>query len=394
MDGSQLNVVIAELKQETATFNPTPTVYDDFRVNRGDEIRSAYDSTSTELWGAQTVFSEQQVKSIPTYAAAAVSGGRVSESGLDRLLSELVDEVRPFADAGGFYIALHGAMAGETEDDPEGRLLEELRGFVGEKPLVASIDLHAVLTDRMLAAADILVPYHTYPHTDHFETGQRAARVLLRLIRHEIRPTTARVSLPMLVRGDELLTATGCFGEAIRDCQQLENSTSGLIAGVIIGNAFTDVPALQSNVLVTTDDDSARATAEAERIGKFMWDRREKFQAALTPIDTAIRLAEETEGLTVFSDAADATASGASGDSNAILARLIELGYAGSALLAIVDAAGIESAIAKGVGETISISLGGERDPGRFQPFDITGKVKSLHDGSFTYEDGTEAKAG
>ena len=78
------------------------------------------------------------------------------------------------------------------------------------------------------------------------ESGSR--QNLLELLPGNVQPTTARVKLPMLVRGDELLTASGRFGEAIRMCQQIEASEGALAAGVIIGNAFTDVPALQSNV--------------------------------------------------------------------------------------------------------------------------------------------------
>ena len=77
---------------------------------------------------------------------------------------------------------LHGAMAGVDEDDPEGRLLEGVRTSLGDIPLVVSVDLHCVLTDRMIRHADIVGAYHTYPHTDHYETGQRAARNLLGLL--------------------------------------------------------------------------------------------------------------------------------------------------------------------------------------------------------------------
>ena len=49
-------ILIAELKQETATFNPALSVYDDFRICRGDEILSAYRDTATELCGALDCF--------------------------------------------------------------------------------------------------------------------------------------------------------------------------------------------------------------------------------------------------------------------------------------------------------------------------------------------------
>lgn len=390
-------ILIGAMKQETATFNPWPTRSEDFRVHRGPQIEPAYAGTETEIAGALEVFRDahDQIEIIPTIAAAAISGGPVAHGDLERLLGEIVDDIRRHRDrVDAAFFALHGAMTGETEDDPEGRLLSEARRILGARPIVASLDLHAVLTQRMIDAADMLPAFHTYPHVDHHQTGVRAARNLLRLLRGEVRPTTARVKLPMLVRGDELITATGRFGEAMRMCQAIERSPGGLAAGVFIGNPFTDVPELQSNVLITTDNDLRLAEAEARRIAEFMWDNRQIFRAHLTPLDEAIRIAEQTKGLTVFSDGADATGSGASGDSNAILRGLIERNVHGRALVPIVDSPAVEMAFAAGVGATRPIPLGGTRDPGRFTPLTVNAYVKSLHDGRFINEDGTAGDAG
>ena len=389
-----MRVVVAELKQETATFNPARSRYDDFQIYRGVEILDTYRGTRTELAGAMAVLEPEGIEIIPTLAATAVSGGPIADADLDRLLSECVDAVRPHTHVDGAYICLHGAMAGESEVDPEGRLLHALRSLFDAVPMVASLDLHAVITDRLVDAADVLVPFHTYPHVDQYETGQRAARVLLRLLRGEVRPTTARVEIPLLVRGDELITATGKFGEAIGSCQQSESSPGGLAAGVIIGNAFTDVPDLQSNVLVCRDDDRAGAEQEALQIARYMWRHREDFQAQLTPLPEAIALAASTAGLTVFSDAADATASGAAGDSNAILQGLLAAGWEKRSLIPLVDAPAVAAAVAAGVGAQLELPLGGTRDPGRFSPVMVEVVVESLHDGNFLYEDGTRGRGG
>ena len=154
----------------------------------------------------------------------------------------------------------------------------------------------------------------------------------------------------MLVRGDELITATGRFGQAIAMCREIEASEKGLAAGVFIGNPFTDVPDLRSNVFITADGDTALAQQKATEIERFMWDNRGHFVAPLTPPVEAIQIAEKTDGLTVFSDAADATSSGASGDSNAALRCLIESDYSGTALLPLVDAPAVQTALAAGVG--------------------------------------------
>ena len=392
--GEALRVLVAELKQETATFNPALSRYDDFQVHHGDEMVDVYRHTRTELAGAMQVLEPEGIEIVPTLAAAAVSGGPIADADLDRLLTECVTAAQGCPDLDGAYICLHGAMAGESEGDPEGRLLCALREVLGDLPMVASLDLHAVITDRLVDAADILVPFHTYPHVDQFETGQRAARLLLRLLRKEIRPVTMRVEMPMLVRGDELITATGKFGGAIRRCQEIEAEHGGLAAGVIIGNAFTDVPDLQSNVLICRDNDPSGAEKQALEIARYMWRHRQDFQAPLTPLAESIALACETEGLTVFSDAADATASGAAGDSNAILKGLLQSDWTKRALVPVVDAPAVAAAAEAGVGAQLAIPLGGTRDPGRFTPVVVDVSVESVHDGKFLYEDGTRGRGG
>ena len=129
------------------------------------------------------------------------------------------------AEVDGIYACLHGSMVAEDEPDPEGYLLAETRRIVGEDvPIVVSLDLHGVLTRRMLREADAIVCYLTYPHVDFRSTGERAARLLLRILDEGARPVTARVTIPALVRGEELITDTGSFGRLTRRAAALEAS--------------------------------------------------------------------------------------------------------------------------------------------------------------------------
>ena len=129
--------------------------------------------------------------------------------------------------------------------DPEGYILEKAREILGEDiPIVTSMDLHGIVTDRRLKHSDAIVGYHTYPHVDQKETGERSARLLMRLLREQLKPVTVRVRVPALVRGDELITDSGIYGECIRLAQKIEESDEGLSAGMFIGNPFTDVPEL------------------------------------------------------------------------------------------------------------------------------------------------------
>ena len=58
--------------------------------------------------------------------------------------------------------------------DPEGYLLEEARKILGnDVPIVISMDLHGILTAKMLQNINGLASFHTYPHVDFGDTGQR-----------------------------------------------------------------------------------------------------------------------------------------------------------------------------------------------------------------------------
>jgi microcystin degradation protein MlrC len=272
-------------------------------------------------------------------------------------------------------------MCAANEIDPEGYLLQEARQILGETiPIVVSLDLHGIITDRMLTHADAVAVYHTYPHNDFLETGQRAAELLLRIC-EGARPVTAMVRIPALIRGDETITATGLISGPIKRCQEIEASERGLSAAMFWGNPFTDVPDLCSNSLVVTDDDPETASREALALAETFWSHRAEMQAPLVSPEEAIRQANEATGTVVLIDAADATSSGASGDSNAILRACIEYGYNGSGLFPIVDEPAVAKAMNAGIGATIAVDLGGTLDPARFAPMNVTAKVRMLSDG-------------
>lgn len=384
-------ILIAECKQEVSTFNPHLSGYDDFAVRFGEELVQYHRSVRNEVGGALSVFdAHDDVQCVPTYSAFFItSGGTLAQAAWERIAAEFLDSLRQAPPVDGVYFCMHGAMASERELDPEGWLLAETRKILGERiPIVVSLDLHGILTDRMLEHSDAIVAYHTYPHVDFFETGQRAARLLLRIMDGEVRPVTAKVAIPALVRGDELITETGLFGHSIRLAQRAEGGARGLSAGIFIGNPFTDVPALQSNAFVVTDDDAELAGREALKIAQSFWENHAAMQVPLVSLEEMARIAQAHlhDGTVALVDAADATSSGASGDSNAVLSELMRAGYRGRTLLPIVDEPAVRKAFASGVGATIETTVGGTLDPARFQPQRITARVRLLADGRFRSE--------
>lgn len=381
-------ILINECKQEISSFNPVLGRYEDFATSFGQEVLDVHRGVTSEVGGAITVFEQfSEVELVPGYSARAItSGGTVADPDFERIAREFLDAVRGAQNIDGIYFSLHGAMAAQTEDDVEGYLLQETRKIVGQKiPIVTSLDLHGILTDRILEHSNAVVLYHTYPHVDFFETGQRSARLLLKIMNGQVRPVTARVAIPALVRGAELRTETGKWGACVRHAIAVENGPRGLSGGMFIGNPFTDVPDLCSNTLIVTDDDAELAEREAIAISNEFWAMREYLHQDLTPLDESVRLAAAATGHTVLVDAADATSSGASGDSNAILRTLVAANYQRTALIPLVDKPAVDAAFAAGVGATIRVPLGGSLDP-RFIPLEMTCQVRMLFDGRFRNE--------
>ncbi|MHA1564255.1 MAG: M81 family metallopeptidase [Alphaproteobacteria bacterium] len=381
-------ILIAECMQEISSFNPLPSEYANFELEHGEQL-FVHRGLNTSLGGAFSVFDKHgDIELVPTIAARAGSAGLLSADGWARLSSEIIAAVAAQIDRiDGIYVSLHGAMGAEGELDPEGYLLSEIRRLAGSNmPIVISLDLHGILTDRMIRQVDGFTIYHTYPHVDFADTGARAASLLLRIMAGEVKPVVARTVIPALVRGDELITQTGCYGDLIRQCQRLEQDDAVLAAGIMIGNPFTDVPELCTQVVITTDGDQGLATAQSRGLAEDFWPLRCRMQGKLVDLHQAITEARRIAGPVVFTDAADATSSGATGDSNAILRALIEAEYPKRVLAQIVDPAAAAAAHKAGVGSEIDVTLGGALDPARFTPLPVRARVNLLSDGQAQLE--------
>jgi len=387
-------ILICECKQEVATFNPVLGRYSDFVISHGQDILDYHRRVASETGGAISVFdAETGVEIIPGYSArASTSGGTLAQPDFGRIAGEFLASVRGASPVDAIYYSLHGALAAEEEFDVEGYLIEQTRAIVGERiPIVASLDLHGVLTDRILRHADAVVPYHTYPHVDFFQTGQRAARLLLKILAGAARPVSIRVPIPALVRGNELITETGMFGRCVRRTIAFENSPDGLAGGMFIGNPFTDVPDLCSNVLLVANGDAGRAEREACSIAEEFWAMRHHLQQPLTELRDGVEQALAAKGRIVLVDAADATSSGAPGDSNAILRALVEAGCRRTALIPLVDPAAAQAAFRAGVGSEVTMPVGGALDRQRHRPLEVRARVRLLSDGRMRSESHGEA---
>src|SRR5262249_39588987 len=120
----------------------------------------------------------------------------------------------------GVYFCAHGAALTTEEDDPEGVLFAAIRGIVGpDVPVVATFDLHANVSDRMVDLIDAFIGYRTNPHLDMRERGGEAAAAMRELLAGT-KTERVRLRLPIVPPTVTMLTAAGPYADMIRLGQQ------------------------------------------------------------------------------------------------------------------------------------------------------------------------------
>src|SRR3546814_8326855 len=112
------------------------------------------------------------------------------------MTDRICDAVAKGCDA--ILLHLHGAMVTESLEDGEGALLARIRTLAPDTPIAVALDMHTNLYPALVDNADIVAGYQTYPHIYIYETGLRAAKPVLAMLRGQGRPDMAWGNRPML----------------------------------------------------------------------------------------------------------------------------------------------------------------------------------------------------
>lgn len=385
-----MRIAIGQLWQETNTFNPRPTTradFEDFGVLRGQAVVERMAETN-ELGGFIQSLRQwpEKPEIIGLARLPAWPGGAATEDTFLWLRETLLDELRRAGKVDAVLLALHGSLVADRHPDVEGEVLEALRQVIGNKvPLVATLDLHTNITPRMVTKADALVLYHTAPHIDVFETGQRGAKVLRRIL-DGAKPAVAFRKLPMVVPAERANTqdpASVSHRFRLR-LQEMEAMPGILSAGLATVQPWLDIPELGSAAVVVSDGDQQMADRLCDEFAQDVWEHRREYLPELVPVAEAVRQAHDVrDGLVVLSDSADSTTSGAPGDSTWVLRELVRYDWPRAALVTVVSPEVVAEAKRHGVGAEMTAALGGVRDHRFSQPITITARVTKLFDARF-----------
>ena len=167
----------------------------------------------------------------------------------------------------------------------------------------------------------------------------------------------------------------------------LEEGPGVETATLSMGFPFADISIAGVTVLVTTNNDQALADRLADKFSSYVWGIREAFQGNLVSIDEAIAHANKSDGNPiVLTEGSDNPGGGAPCDGTHILRAFIEAGVPDAVFAIIADPESVNLAIEAGVGNTVSLQVGGKTDPRHGESVALDGYVKLISDGSFVHK--------
>ena len=387
-------VLVAQIMHETNTFSRLRTGIDDYArryLHIGADVRPALAGTRTEIGGHIDAAEAHGWDLVMPIAANATPSGPVTEEAWARLSGTVLDAAR----RGGIdavALALHGAMATESEEDAEGALLAALREILGpDVPVAITLDLHANVSDRMAALADIVVAYRTYPHVDQYERARQAADLLAEALAGRTAPACLVRRPPMLYGANFGRTESGLMATLLEAAADHETEDGILAVSVHAGFAHADAWATGPSVAVTHDGPGAarRAAEIADSLCATIWAGRQEATAEGLSLADAMALARTHDGgkgPLVLADYTDNPGGGGYGDTTNLLRAMIEAGVDDAAFATIADPISAAAGHAAGIGARLRLPLGGHTDPAQGPPIDCEGSVVSLSDGAFVYD--------
>ncbi len=363
-----MKILVAGYQHETNTFAPSPADWAAF--NRGDSfpafvhgaaMLNRMRGVNIPIGGFIDAAKTRGWQLVPSSWCGAIPSAHVTEDAFERISASILADVA----AGGFdavYLDLHGAAVATHVDDTEGELVGRIRAVVGSTlPIVASLDLHANVTTRMLAEADALVSYRSYPHVDMAATGELAATLLARRLQLGRREPTVSRRLPFLIPLNAQSTwmepAKGLYEELIELDHDLGTVSSFCMA--FPAADFDECAPMVWSHGKRAEDAVHRLYARAAEPTQWRLDVVDAAEA----VRKAVALAVHRAPPVVLADTQDNPGAGGDSNTTGMLRALLQQGagraYPGQVALGLLfDPVSAERAFTAGVGATIALSLG------------------------------------
>jgi microcystin degradation protein MlrC len=386
-----LRVLLAGFKHETNTFSKLPTdmaAYAARALHYGDDIRTAYAGSNTEIGGFLTACEQYGWEPILSVVADATPSGKVTKEAFEEISGAILSAIDSKKPVDAVLLQLHGAMVAEGRDDAQADLLTDIRERVGNVPIGVTLDLHANVSDKLASLCDVMVSYRTYPHIDQGETAKRCAALIAQTLNGDISPMVSVARSPQLDGVDHgRTTSPGPMLDVIAQADALCERHGFFSASINAGFPWADCYDAGPSALIVADKGNRHTSDSLKLLTASIWNSREHLTIAHSSAREALTQATERGRVGapfVIADFADNPGGGGYGDSTGLLRAMIEADLEPSAFSALFDPDSVKACEQAGVGATVNLALGGKCDERFGEPIIADAQIVSLHDGTLT----------
>jgi len=386
-------IAVGGFQHETNTFAPSKANFAAFEagggwpeLTLGERIAPRLEGANIPAAGAIAALHAAGHRTVGLAWGAASPSAHVTKDAFERIGGEIVARVAAAMPVDGVYLDLHGAMVTEHLDDGEGELLARVRRVVGPRvPVVASLDLHANMSQAMIDQSDGMVAYCTYPHVDMAPTGARAARLLDQMLAAP--GAHAKVFQPLdFLTG---LPAQCSFLEPAKSLYELlarlEREHDAVLS-FTPGFPMADIPDCGMAVF-GYGTDAGRTRAAVAALAAAVNDAEPQFRMELFDARAGVARAKARGAPgspVVLADTQDNPGAGGNGDTTGLLRALIDADARDAVLGLLVDGASARQAHEVGTGRTSAFHLGETSGVPGHVPLDGEFAIEALTDGRFT----------
>ncbi|MDX0967874.1 M81 family metallopeptidase [Sinorhizobium medicae] len=378
-----LKIAIGGIEHETNTHRTADADLSDFKITRGHAILAANEGVRSYVGGMLDAAASIGASVVPLIHAQAEPAGIISLGAYEQLVRELLEGLRSALPVDAVGLALHGAGIARGAENIEVDICRRVRQVVGsDVKVVITLDLHGNLSPELFELVDAAFGTKDSPHTDMFERGEDAIKILPGLIGGNIVPKIHIEKLPLLLTPvTTMKDATAAINQM---CRTFEEDADIIACTFFHGFPYADTRFGGASVLAVANGSMQKAQSAAKSVARFIWNSRADIPAKTFAPEAAIKHAlAEKNGPVAVLDGADNTGGGCPGDGTYLLRAMLEAKLSGACFGVMCDPEVVSLAHETGVGATVDVQLGGKSDRLHGEPIAARAYVKTLTDGSF-----------
>lgn len=391
-----MRIAVMQFSHETVTFLKNDTTVEDF-IYPGSPMRDEallnHDSKAYMAGFVKVAREHADVELVgiesPGWPRTGTGSGWVTEEAFERFTGKMVEELKSRGPFDGAYLCIHGAMGARGAPRPEAELARRVRAVIGPKAFIAAtFDPHANEDEEFLRHADMAFCVKYFPHYDMHLQGERAARMLVRAIRGDYKPTTATVKVPIITATVLQWTGASPWIDLVQRALVWEAREPDVYVNVMFGFPWADVPDVGMTVQVLTNNRPGFAKHVADDMAQWAWRRRKELVNAakvhLIPDGVALAKQALEKGATpiVLADHSDR-----SGYATWLLKEIIAQDLHDVVIATVADAEAATALQQMKPGDAFDRMVGGRVDKSAGEPVRITGTVRitSEHGGAVEF---------